>query len=182
VGAWLIVFLLMQIHQLMNHHRFITKTAARNTNFFIKFPSSATTVKHTKQSPSPADTDTRRPARFLMGIFSVAGDVKRRDILRRGLQVYNMSRVCPFGSSHHMMPSSSSSAISLFDDCELMYTFVIGANLNGSKQIVKNELPNLDDTTKEIASLITQPPSEWNYLTSEPDDITFLNIQVRSSN
>jgi hypothetical protein len=106
------------------------------------------------------------PARFLMGIFTVQDKTRLRDAVRRTLNWYNDSRVCAIGSIDGEMPPQPP------DHCQIIYTFVMGANPNGTSQFFADSSSDL--------SILTTPPKTLK--AGEPNDITFLNIKVHFFN
>jgi hypothetical protein len=118
------------------------------------------------------DSETYRPARFLMGIFTIVEERTQRNLVRRALALYNDSRVCSFGSTNGQMPPRPP------DHCQLIYTFVIGANPQGAKQIVKSVTTTTTKNSPQFPWFLLTAPSGLD-MTREPNnDLTFLNIQV----
>lgn len=119
----------------------------------------------TRQLSSRDSTYDRRqaqkPARFIMGIFTVVTDIKRRKLIRKSLAMYKDRRICSMGSNNGELPPA------IADHCELIYTFVVGANRDGPTQVLGNF----------SGPLLTTPPQDFIF-SQEPNDITFLNIKV----
>ncbi len=114
-----------------------------------------------KLSISDQPPTKQKPARFLMGIFTVEKEQKRRNLIRRALAMYHDKRICSMGSTNGALPPAPA------DRCELIYTFVFGANPDGPTQVLGNF----------SGPVITTPPEEFKD-SREPNDITFLNIKV----
>jgi hypothetical protein len=115
-----------------------------------------------KPDDAAATPPIQQPARFLMGIFTIAKERERRDLIRNALAMYQDRRICFLGSRDGNLPPAPA------DHCELIYTFVFGANPKGPTQVLGNE----------SGPVITTPPSGFE-ASVEPNDITFLNIKVR---
>ncbi len=121
------------------------------------------------------DTYTNPPAHFLLGIFTIAEERSRRSLIRSAFAMYNDTRLCSFGSTNDQPMLSPPSATQ--NGCELFYTFVIGANPKGDTQLVLDHSASPSRGTLPLIPLITTPPPGFD-TTLEPNDITFLNIQV----
>lgn len=122
----------------------------------------ATETRRRLSSAKEAVAPLQKPGRFLMGIFTISKERERRDLIRKALAMYQDSRICSLGSTDGNLPTAPA------DGCELIYTFVFGANPEGPTQVLGNSsLP-----------VITKPPADFD-ASLEPNDITFLNIKVR---
>ncbi len=91
-------------------------------------------------------------------------------MIRHALNLYNDSRVCPFGAFDRQKPTKLPT---LDDHCQLMYTFVVGANSDGPLEIV---LQNRN------VPMLAIPSQELRLEADEYKDMTFLRIREHPSN
>ncbi len=133
----------------INHERLAATTA-------ISIYSQATQTKY-----NPDGLSQRSRPRFLFGIFSTLRqqDFTRRNVIRRTYLASDPSRICSFKE----LPSKPY--------CQIVYTFVVGANATGAMDLVESSPSSL------IVDLSEHPVlDEYSEEIPHEDDVTYLNL------
>ncbi len=85
------------------------------------------TIDEPSSSSGSTTSNNHRPVRFLWGIMSTLRpkDAIRRDVIRRTYLSYDSDRICSLSEANQKANS-----------CQILYTFVVGANPNAPMDLV----------------------------------------------
>lgn len=144
-----LIFILLNLTNYgMNHEQLAATTAM--------------TIYTQATQPKLSQSLNRNTPRFLFGIFSTLRkhDFVRRKVIRRTYLASDPYRIC----SMKDLPNKP--------NCQIVYTFVVGANATGPTDLVEHRLSPLVVDPSEFPVV-----DDYGDVVAIEDDVTYLNLQ-----